>query len=109
MTGIEIVKRISYQSIEAGARPPFGYGFAWPEFASCYTVIMPIPLNFIARWARAIYQRLVRGSPTAIDKAISTSFGRGLQQGLAMGIERGRKIGAAEFEERLLASINKGA
>lgn len=38
----------------------WGYGFAWHNYDSFTIEVYPIPFNFIARWARSLYFRIVR-------------------------------------------------
>ena len=115
-TRTERAKRFFYREIERrvtygfGERPPAWMGFAWMAYDRDCTVYMPIPLNWIARWARGAWLFLRYPNPSewdmrfgnALVRARSAGFDLGFAQGRADGIERGRVQFADEIRAEML-------
>lgn len=73
---------------DLGERISWYLGFAWTLHNIRVDVFMPVPLNYIASWARDIWWLVRRGRADERDKIYNA--------GIEIGREQGRRIGHAE-------------
>lgn len=77
---------------------PFGYGVAHFDVVRRVTVVAPIPLNWLLRWARLAYWRLVwpktMSYPVSSDPSREAFWNDGYRAGKAVGYHKGYSDGA---------------
>ena len=71
-----------------GERIPWHLGYAWSLHNIRVDVFLPVPLNYVASWARDVYWLMRRGRVNKADKIYNA--------GIEVGREQGRRIGHAE-------------
>lgn len=64
-----------------GERPPWYMGLAWRELHREYYILLPIPLNFIARYARDLWYWAKNGGswPRALEEAYLKGYRTGCE------------------------------
>lgn len=86
---------------------PRGYGTAWWDWARNQGVCYPVPINLLARWARAAWLRLARGPR---QKAEMAAFRRGVSASEASCIghyARGVADGRAQLHRELMERVSQ--
>ncbi len=83
-------KLFSGMELYAGAKIPTGYGIAWKCWDKDAYVIMPIPLNILTSWLRALWYGGIHGyTLDALAKANQAGYEEGRHDGL---VQSQRKI-----------------
>lgn len=77
------MKRWIIRRLEPGVRLPRGWGHAWREPSYEGTVVMPVPLNLVAAYARRVYEWLRWG----LD---DSRYVRALRKAYLDGVSDGR-------------------
>lgn len=82
---------ISGRSLKEGTHYPWWAGFAWYEPCSFNTVVMIIPLNYVAALSRRVWHWMQRGfKPTTFDEQLFKMYQRGINDGLTRGYRHGQ-------------------
>jgi len=82
---------------------PRGYGFAWQNPVRDTLIVMPIPLNLIASFARLVYFWLMRAFyPIKIDKLINEAKAEAQREGYRWGYSEGERKGEEKGRELAL-------
>lgn len=86
-----------------GRRVPWGWGIAWPRWNRAAFVILPVPLNWAARWIRSIYFVLIgtRKRMGWVDRQVEIA----LQRHLALYRDQVEKLSDLRETQPIMITI----
>ncbi len=86
---MNIRRFIPARDLALGYEIPHGWGRAYSDPCRDYTIIAPIPLNWIIGWTRIVYYNLMRGPRTELE---SKAYRRGFEHGMKVGEDVGVRL-----------------
>lgn len=78
----------------AGASMRRGYGLAWRRPEMPASVCLPVPLNLLARWGRALWFVVLHGlRPDHAQREFMEGWGQAYRKGFEAGSRKGTDVG----------------